>query len=213
MAGTDRNVNGTAQVAASTWTHLAATYDGANIRIFVNGTQAATVAQTGAITTSTGVLHIGGNAIWPEWFQGLIDEVRIYNRALSATEIQADMATSIGNQDTSPPTAPAGLTPVVGLNSVALSWTASTDNVGVVRYNVHRSTTAGFTPSAANRIAQPAGHLVHGQPALAGDLLLPRHGRGRRGEHQRRVRGGERRRHGRHLAPDAALERRRERTR
>ncbi len=156
VAGADRNVNGTAQVAANTWTHLAATYDGANIRIFVNGTQAATVAQTGAISTSTGVLHIGGNAVWPEWFQGLIDEVRIYNRALSAAEIQADMATSIGNQDTSPPTAPSGVTPTIGLNSVALAWTASTDNVGVVRYNVHRSTTAGFTPSAANRIAQPS---------------------------------------------------------
>ncbi len=155
VAGSDRNVNGTAQVAANVWTHLAATYDGANIRLYVNGTQAATVAQTGAITTSTGVLHIGGNAVWSEWFQGLIDEVRIYNRALSATEIQADMATSIGNQDTSPPTTPAGLGGTIGLSSVALSWTASTDNVGVSRYNVHRSTTQGFTPSAANRIAQP----------------------------------------------------------
>ena len=127
-------------------------------------TQAATVAQTGAITTATGVLHIGGNASGREWFQGLIDEVRIYNRALSAAEIQADMATSIGNQDTSPPTAPAGVTPTIGLNSVALAWTASTDNVGVVRYNVHRSTTAGFTPSAANRIAQPAGNSYSDSP-------------------------------------------------
>src|SRR5262249_7151607 len=32
-----------------------------------------------------------------------------------------------------------------------------TDNVGVVLYNVYRSTTSGFTPSAANRIAQPTG--------------------------------------------------------
>ena len=29
------------------------------------------------------------------------------------------------------------------------------DSIGVVRYNVHRSTTSGFTPSTANRIAQP----------------------------------------------------------
>src|SRR4029079_18168917 len=33
-------------------------------------------------------------------------------------------------------------------------WTAATDNVGVARYNVHRGTTSGFTPSAANRIGQ-----------------------------------------------------------
>ncbi len=155
VSGSDRNVNGTAAVAANTWTHLAATYDGANVRLFVNGTQVATIAQTGALATSTGVLHIGGNAVWGEWYQGLIDEVRIYNRALSAAEIQADMVTSVGNQDTSPPTAPSAVTPTIGLNSVALTWTGSTDNVGVVRYNVHRSTTQGFTPSAANRIAQP----------------------------------------------------------
>ena len=36
-------------------------------------------------------------------------------------------------------------------------WTAATDDVGVVRYNVHRSTTEGFTPSAANRVGQPTG--------------------------------------------------------
>jgi hypothetical protein len=52
---------------------------------------------------STGALKIGGNAIWGEWFAGLIDEVRVYNRALSAAELQSDMNTSItpGAQPTS----------------------------------------------------------------------------------------------------------------
>ena len=40
---------------------------------------------------------------------------------------------------------------------MTLSWTASSDDGGVAHYNVHRSTTAGFTPSTANRIAQPTG--------------------------------------------------------
>ena len=35
----------------------------------------------GAISTSTGALRIGGNVLWGEYFQGLIDEVRVYNRA------------------------------------------------------------------------------------------------------------------------------------
>jgi hypothetical protein len=43
------------------------------------------------MAASTGVLRIGGNAIWPEFFAGLIDEVRVYDRALTATEIGADM--------------------------------------------------------------------------------------------------------------------------
>ena len=37
---------------------------------------------------------IGGNTVWGEYFAGLIDEVRIYNRALSAAEIQTDMNTA-----------------------------------------------------------------------------------------------------------------------
>ena len=40
-------------------------------------------------------LRIGGNAIWGEYFNGLIDEVRVYNRALTATEIQGDMDRSV----------------------------------------------------------------------------------------------------------------------
>jgi hypothetical protein len=51
---------------------------------------------TGAITTSTGVLRIGGNSVWGEYFKGLIDEVRMYNRALSAAEVQTDMNRPIG---------------------------------------------------------------------------------------------------------------------
>ena len=75
----------------NTWTHLATTYDGANVRLYLNGALAATRAATGAITVSTGALQIGGNSVWSEWFKGLIDEVRVYSRALSAgTEIAAD---------------------------------------------------------------------------------------------------------------------------
>ncbi len=48
-------------------------------------------AATGAIQASASPLRIGGNAIWGEYTDGRIDEVRIYNRALSAAEITTDM--------------------------------------------------------------------------------------------------------------------------
>jgi hypothetical protein len=41
------------------------------------------------------VLRIGGNSLWGEFFQGRIDDVRIYSRGLTATEIQADANTPI----------------------------------------------------------------------------------------------------------------------
>jgi len=48
--------------------------------------------------SSTGALRIGGNNVWGEYFQGLVDEVRIYNRALSPAEIQTDMNTPLAAQ-------------------------------------------------------------------------------------------------------------------
>jgi hypothetical protein len=50
---------------------------------------------SGAILTSTGALRIGGNSVWGEFFQGRIDEIRIYNRALTQPEIQTDMTRPI----------------------------------------------------------------------------------------------------------------------
>src|SRR5207244_8578300 len=59
--------------------------------------------------------------------------------------------------DTSPPSVPGGLAVSVSGSSAALSWAASSDNVGVVRYDVFRSTSSGFSPGVSNRIAQPTG--------------------------------------------------------
>ena len=68
---------------------------------------------------------------------------------------------------TRPPTAP-NLAAIGGLSSVALAWSGSSDDVGVVRYNVHRSTTQGFTPSAANRVGQPPARRSRDSPLSAG---------------------------------------------
>jgi hypothetical protein len=91
IGASEFDTRGTAQLAVNTWTHLAATYDGLNLRLYVNGTQVSSRALTGSMSASTGALRIGGNTIWQEWFAGLIDEVRVYNRALSATEVAQDM--------------------------------------------------------------------------------------------------------------------------
>jgi hypothetical protein len=95
IGAADRNANGSGVVPLNSWSHLAATYDGATLRLFVNGVQVGSQAVTGALAVSTGALRIGGNSVWGEYFQGRIDEVRIYNRALTAGEIQADMGVPI----------------------------------------------------------------------------------------------------------------------
>ena len=86
---------GTAAVALNTWTHLAVTFDGSTLRMFVNGVQVSSASVAGSMGASTGPLRIGGDSVWGEYFKGQIDEVRIYNRALSPGEIQTDMNTPI----------------------------------------------------------------------------------------------------------------------
>ncbi len=86
---------GSTALALNTWSHLASTYDGTTLRLFVNGTQVATKATSGAMAATASPLRIGGNAIWGEYFAGQIDEVRIYNRALNETEIKGDMSAPI----------------------------------------------------------------------------------------------------------------------
>jgi hypothetical protein len=96
VGGSARGADATAATPLNTWTHLTVTYDGTTERLYSNGVQVAQLAHSGPILASTGVLRIGGNAIWSEWFKGLIDEVRVYNRALTAAEVQADMTRRVG---------------------------------------------------------------------------------------------------------------------
>jgi chitodextrinase len=87
---------GTTPLQVNTWTFLTATYDGATLRFYVNGTQVGSAAHTGSIVTSTNPLQIGGDSIYGQHFQGMIDEVRVYGVALTPGQIQADMATAVG---------------------------------------------------------------------------------------------------------------------
>lgn len=80
-----------APLPLNAWTHVAGTYDGSTVKIYTNGVLAASFAQTGQIAASTDGLFIGGNPYYGHHFIGTIDEVRIYNRALSAGEVQTDM--------------------------------------------------------------------------------------------------------------------------
>jgi len=137
----EKTAYGTSQVAAGKWTHLAETFDGSAVRVFVNGTLVSTALAAGSLPSSTSPLRFGGDAVWSEFFHGLIDEARVYNRPLTASEISADMSTPIGTvaADTQAPTVP--VSPhVTGqtTTSIAVAWTASSDNVGVTSYGAYR---------------------------------------------------------------------------
>ena len=126
--------SGTGTLPLNAWSHLATTFDGSMQRLFLNGVQISSLASSGSLVQTTGALRIGGNSVWGEFFSGALDDMRIYNRALSTTEIQIDMNTPVAPPpaDTTLPTV-AISTPV---NGATVSGTmgvvaTATDNVGV----------------------------------------------------------------------------------
>ena len=150
--GGETNAVGTATLPLNTWTHLASTYDGTAVRLYVNGTLVATTAATGNMAASTGPFRMGGNPVWSEWFSGLLDDVRLYSRALTASEIQSDMNTPVGGtppQDTTPPTAPTNL--------VAPTGRAGSDSAGTPPPTPSASptTTSTAPPPPASRPRSP----------------------------------------------------------
>ena len=86
--GTVNQASGSSAVPVGRWSDLAVTYDGATLRLYVNGTEVSSRRTTGKIQITPDPLWIGGNQAYGEHFRGLIDEVRVYSRALDAREIR-----------------------------------------------------------------------------------------------------------------------------
>jgi VCBS repeat-containing protein len=97
ISGVDRDVVATNPMPLNAWSHVVVTYEKAEgmLRIWVDGIPVDDRAVTGDITTSTGALYMGGNQFWGEYFNGRIDNVRFYNRALGIVEIQTNQATPV----------------------------------------------------------------------------------------------------------------------
>src|SRR6476469_10451355 len=89
------------EVQRGVWTHLAVTYDGAKIRLYVNGDLAGTETVDDGPEASSGPLRVGCDEDNGE-FAGRSDEVRIYNRALSPGEVAADKGAPLQTPQATP---------------------------------------------------------------------------------------------------------------
>jgi hypothetical protein len=71
-----------------TWYHLVGTYDGAQVKLYVNGELGATLDYAGEIASSEDSVDLGHNSeVTDRLFEGTLDDARIYNRVLSEGEI------------------------------------------------------------------------------------------------------------------------------
>ena len=146
-----RGAYGTAALRIDRWSFLAATYDGAHVRLYVNGTQVASTARAGRIASSSKPLQIGGDSIYGHYFAGLIDDVRIYNVALTAAQLRTDQTTPVRppGPNNQPPSQPGTLSvTMASAGAVDLAWSASTSNISVTGYQVERCIGTGCTTFA-----------------------------------------------------------------
>ncbi|HNU08096.1 MAG TPA: LamG domain-containing protein, partial [Pyrinomonadaceae bacterium] len=79
----------TTALASGQWYHFAGTYDGSEMRLYVNGQNQGAVAKTGDIFASNQNIILGSYGYFPWFLNGSLDEVIITGRAFSETEVQA----------------------------------------------------------------------------------------------------------------------------
>ncbi|MGA2786622.1 MAG: LamG-like jellyroll fold domain-containing protein [Verrucomicrobiota bacterium] len=101
------DLSGSRSVRDGQWHHVAGVYDGTNMYLYVDGTVDVSQAATGMISQNNNPMCIGAN-LSAGFFNGLIDEVSIYNRALTALEIQAIYA--VGSKGKCPLPIPPSIT-------------------------------------------------------------------------------------------------------
>ncbi|OAV44013.1 LamG-like jellyroll fold domain-containing protein [Lewinella sp. 4G2] len=161
----------TGQLRAEEWTFVAATYDGAQMRLYVDGTEVASMAQTGRVAQAPNVAVALGNQptdAGDRPFNGLLDEVTIWNRALSPVELIDLQATNtIGGATL--PVRYLSFTAEREKADVLLNWetTNETDNAG---FYVERMSPTGLAQAGFVAARLDGRYATRDETVPPGDL-------------------------------------------
>ena len=82
-------------LAKGQWSHLAVVFNGSTVQFYVNGVQVSTGILNATITARGNPLRVGADASPEQFYKGLLDNVRIYNRTLPAADVQGDMNSAV----------------------------------------------------------------------------------------------------------------------
>jgi hypothetical protein len=150
--------DGATAIQTGAWYHVAMTYDNATLRLFVNGAFDGSMPVTGIVTPSTNPMNIGGFGVSPWTLLGKVDELSLYNRALTTNELQGIYAAGSGGKCTNAPTIithPLSQKVTVGSN---VTFSVVADGTPLLRYQWRRNTTniAGATGASHGFVVTPA---------------------------------------------------------
>jgi len=136
----------TTSPALGTWYHVAGTYGDGTFALYLNGQLEAQMSLTGSLTDTAQLLTMGRAPSGGGAFYGLVDDVRVYNRSLSSTEV-ASLANSMPWTDTTPPTpnpmAFSSSPTATGSSSIAMTAATASDISGPVEYYFECLTAGG----------------------------------------------------------------------
>jgi len=135
------------------WHHLAFTYDGAAMKIYIDGVLANSQAQTGTIAFNANALVLGNQTGFSEYFGGYADEVRVWNVARTQAQIQSSKNIELN------PVTQTGLVSYYTLNQgIAAGSNAGLATVMDVKGNNNGTlSNFGFSGGVSNFVSQYAG--------------------------------------------------------
>ena len=146
-------------IAANAWSHIAVTYDGSTLALYVNGSQAASTSASGALPET--LLGFTMGRPWWNTLNGALDEVRLYRSALDATAIVADMtapvdpATPLQVSTKTPTDGSAGVltTPIAAGFTAAIDTATLTASTLVLRDNTNAAVSSTISYNSTTHVA------------------------------------------------------------
>jgi len=150
--GQSYHVDGIAPLYPGAWYHVAMVYDGSQLRGYVNGALDSSLNVSGSVTTSSHALKIGVHRPDPTlgYFHGGIDELSLYNRPLSATEIERLYLAGTGGKCVPPPPPPC----MSEAPDAVAWWKAESDTTDFSLSGVHDGTFLGNASYTAGQVGQ-----------------------------------------------------------
>ena len=99
FSGGQEKVTSTSTLETGRWYHIAGVYDGSNMKIYINGVEDVSNSQTGSFTSNS-TFYIAAYNGSDRYFDGTVDEVRVWKTARSSTDINTYMTTLLNGNET-----------------------------------------------------------------------------------------------------------------